>query len=373
MTASSRGRRAAASVLRSTTSQHQVCTSCTHNLLSLRSYAVAATSLKTSSPTPDSVLHHLRTPPPVTSPPYKTKAGILLTRPPLLTPPLTSFEKAFFFYQKRLNERLALPFTRYFYFKKDTPADTDYKIKARERNGVAARELGGYRAYGEEAWNDELLVSGLDTAGGVKESGGENGLGKMGLAEPQHLISTLLKESRVRAIEGKDGAAVEVQEGDVVHVDRELERPLKRFTDADRKGEFTRLDRRLERTLYLLVKREGGGWGFPAGEVEGREGLHQAAERVLVQTAGVNMNTWIVGRVPVGHHIINPYLNRESGELEQQGVRTFFMKGRIMAGQANLKGNLFGLSEFKWLTKQEVKKHVADKYWSYVKNMMADR
>jgi len=99
----------------------------------------------------------------------------------------------------------------------------------------------------------------------------------------------------------------------------------------------------------------------------------QAAERVLVQTAGVNMNTWIVGRVPVGHHIINPYTNRESGELEQQGVRTFFMKGRIMAGQANLKGNLYGLSEFKWLTKQEVKKHVADKYWSYVKNMMADR
>jgi large subunit ribosomal protein L46 len=99
----------------------------------------------------------------------------------------------------------------------------------------------------------------------------------------------------------------------------------------------------------------------------------QAAERVLVQTAGVNMNTWIVGHVPVGHHIINPRFHPESKELEKQGNRTFFMKGRIMAGQANLAGNMFGLTDFKWLTKQEVQKHVANKYWSYVKNMLADR
>jgi large subunit ribosomal protein L46 len=89
---------------------------------------------------------------------YITKSGILLSRPPLLTKPPTAFEKSFFFYQKRLNERLVMPFSRYFYFKKDTPADTDWKIKARERGGASQRELGGYQAYGEEAWNDELLV-----------------------------------------------------------------------------------------------------------------------------------------------------------------------------------------------------------------------
>jgi large subunit ribosomal protein L46 len=85
------------------------------------------------------------------------------------------------------------------------------------------------------------------------------------------------------------------------------------------------------------------------------------------------MNTWIVGHVPVGHHTINPRFNPKSKELEKQGTRTFFMKGRIMAGQANLEGNMYGLTDFKWLTKQEVQKHVADRYWSYVKNMMADR
>jgi large subunit ribosomal protein L46 len=85
------------------------------------------------------------------------------------------------------------------------------------------------------------------------------------------------------------------------------------------------------------------------------------------------MNTWIVGHVPIGHHIAKPVYSKTTHELEQSGAKTFFMKGRIMAGQADLKGNLFGLEDFKWLTKQEVEKHVANKYWSYVKNMLADR
>jgi large subunit ribosomal protein L46 len=98
----------------------------------------------------------------------------------------------------------------------------------------------------------------------------------------------------------------------------------------------------------------------------------KAAERVLVQTAGLNMNTWIVGHVPAGHHIIDPFLNKTTSE-RMIGEKTFFMKARIMAGQANLKDNLFGLTDFKWLTKQEMQKHVSPKYFSSIKNMLADR
>lgn len=44
-----------------------------------------------------------------------------------------------------------------------------------------------------------------------------------------------------------------------------------------------------------------------------------------------------------------------------------------MAGQANLEGNQFGLEDFRWLTKEEIKKHVGEKYYSDVKNMLSDR
>jgi large subunit ribosomal protein L46 len=84
------------------------------------------------------------------------------------------------------------------------------------------------------------------------------------------------------------------------------------------------------------------------------------------------MNTWIVGHVPAGHIIRQPQLAGDSSP-EKPGEKTFFMRGRIMAGQADLKGNQFGLSDFNWLTKQEVEKVLDRKYFEAVKNMMSDR
>lgn len=78
------------------------------------------------------------------------------------------------------------------------------------------------------------------------------------------------------------------------------------------------------------------------------------------------MNTWIVGHVPVGHTVIEH-------RLEQQGEKTFFLRGRIMAGQVQLQGNVMGLNDFKWLTKQEVEKAVTSRYFSQVRNMMSER
>ncbi|CZT03486.1 related to mitochondrial ribosomal protein L17 [Rhynchosporium agropyri] len=411
MTASSRGSRAAASFLRTSRRSHpHICSDCISHIRArflpistslptprTRSYAVAATSLKTLTPEPDSELQHLSSQKPIssTSTQYVTKAGILLSRAPLLTAPQTSFEKAFYFYQKRLNERLAMPWARYFYFKKGTPSDADRKLKEKERNGSAARELGGYRAYGDEAWHDELLSTEADA--GVSEETAKLGLGKMGIAEPKYLIESLVKDAKVRAVEGKDGQAVEVEikEGEDTEgkegVDDEfrVEKPLSRFTESDRKNDLRKLDRKLARTLYLLVKNKSGVWGFPRGDLEGRENLHQAAERILVQSAGLNMNTWIIGHVPVGYHVSPPRLIAKHDtstssssssptpepelELQRPGAKTFFMKGRIMAGQADLAENHFGLTDYKWLTKEEVQKHVTTSYWAHVKNMMADK
>lgn len=150
-----------------------------------------------------------------------------------------------------------MPFSRYFYFKKDTPADADWKLKAKERGGAPARELGGYDAYGDEGWNDELLVGDRS-------------------AETNVMVEKLVKDSEVRAVEGRDGKAIQVEEGqEGVHEGAKVERPMGRWTKADEAGDMKRLDRRLGETLYLVVKRAGGGWGFPAGMLEGKENLHQ--------------------------------------------------------------------------------------------------
>lgn len=88
------------------------------------------------------------------------------------------------------------------------------------------------------------------------------------------------------------------------------------------------------------------------------------------------MNTWIVGNSPVGFSQFN--FQKQKATANKEGVtvlgeKTFFMKARIMAGQANLKKNSLGLNDFKWLSKDEIEKTVLDRYWAGVKNMLPER
>ncbi|PYH45618.1 CAF1 family ribonuclease [Aspergillus saccharolyticus JOP 1030-1] len=318
----------------SSASESRVCRSCQETIVR-RNYASAATTQGTPETTtapPSSAF-------PVTKPTHTIKAGVLLSRPPQITRDLTDFEKAYFFYQRRLNERLTLPFTKYFYFKRGTPADEDWKRKIRERQ-TAARDIGKYNAYSKEAWNDELLV-------GAPES------------DPAHQVEMLIQDAE---------ATVNATSQDTSKKE-EIPRPHPRWTEADEKGDQKSLNRALQRTLYLLVQSKEGYWKLPSSAVETEETLKQAAERTLAQAAGVNMNTWFVGYHPVGHYVYN--FRKPASEL--LGEKTFFMKARIMTGQADLTGNADNLTDFKWLAKEEISKYVRPGYYSSIKNMLAER
>ncbi|KAI8958960.1 39S mitochondrial ribosomal protein L46-domain-containing protein [Daldinia sp. FL1419] len=342
MAASSRGGNAAAALLRR---QSSICASCRN--AQFRSYSASADAATAAE------AHHLKPTESQPHPPftasrkaeYRIKAGIILTRAPLLTRPLTPFENAFYFYQKRLNERLVLPFRHTLFFKKDTAADLDWRIKFEERGRIAAKELGRYYAQGRNAWNDELLVG-----------------------------STLSNEERIRQILLKDAENRVTEDGEKADPDEVLpvEQPMDRITEADKTNDVRRLDRKLDRTLYLLVQGTDGKWQFPSEDVPTDEHLHETAARALEYAAGVNMNTWIVGRVPVAHLVKQPEFDADSS-LKQRGEKVFFLKGRIMAGQADLKGNKLGLQDFNWLTKEELKEKLPDEYFHSVRNMMADR
>ncbi|KAF2875314.1 39S mitochondrial ribosomal protein L46-domain-containing protein [Massariosphaeria phaeospora] len=326
-----------------------VCRACRHSL-SRNSYATAAAAVQTD----DSAFQHV--PPVASTEPqasYAVKGGVLLSRPPQITRDLHPFEAAYFLYQRRLNERLALPFTRYFYIKKRSPADLEWKRKLRQRL-TPARDIGRYKGYGDEAWNDEVLV-------GANES------------DFQWQVQRLVKDAEQNGLEDKSEEGGPVRAGK--KVEREpVERPLSRVTEADTKGDLKSLNRLLQRTLYLLVKDKEGHWVFPQDRLD-QENLHTAAERILKQSGGINMNTWVVGNVPVGQHQHDfaPESLKASPNPHQLGYKTFFMKARIMAGQPILTENKLGLTDFKWLAKEEVQKAVRKDYWQSVKNMLTER
>lgn len=219
-----------------------VCRSCQQSL-SRRNFASAAAATSETTNTSSSIPSTSS----VADPVYTINAGVVLSRPPQITRDLEPFEKAFHFYQKRLNERLALPFTKYFYFKRGTPADVDWKNKIKERR-TPARDIGNYNAYASDAWNDELLL-------GSKES------------EPENLVEALVQDAESTAnATSQDTSKKE-----------EIPRPFSRVTEADKKGDHKSLNRLLSRTLYLLVQSKEGYWKFPSLPIEEEETLREVS------------------------------------------------------------------------------------------------
>lgn len=180
---------------------------------------------------------------------------MVVSRPPVLTRDKTDFENAFYFYQRRLNERLALPFTPWFYYKKKTIAEAEYKKKH-----ALAQKYNPYR----EGWKDELMVGDYRWK--------EHDLGYKRLVE-----TTVTGED---ATEAKGGTSLE---GEVAEeVKRSLEKPLPRETEADRKNDKRSLNRKLSRTLYLLVNKRGESnstykWKFPQSDVIKPENLREVS------------------------------------------------------------------------------------------------
>lgn len=87
------------------------------------------------------------------------------------------------------------------------------------------------------------------------------------------------------------------------------------------------------------------------------------------------MNTWVVGNAPIGHYQYNfpKLLKHDDKKVEELGEKVFFMKARLMAGQAKVSDGVLGYTDFKWLSKSEVASTVAPQYWSFVRNMLVDR
>lgn len=234
-----------------------MCRSC-QETLGRRHYAVAAAEsqkgassqppLSSGSPEPTPAATN-----PDLKPTFTIKAGVVVSRPPVITRDLTAFEKAFFLYQRRLNERLALPFTKYFYFKKGTPADEDWKRKIRERQ-TPARDIGKYNAYSKEAWNDELLVGAVES-------------------EPEHQMEMLLRDAETTTSNAAEDSTKE-----------EIQRPAPRVTEADKTGDERSLNRLLQRTLYLVVQSNEGYWTFPSSPV----GLQENLRTVSLASSCVN-------------------------------------------------------------------------------------
>ncbi|SGY20589.1 BQ5605_C016g08101 [Microbotryum silenes-dioicae] len=237
-------------------------------------------------------------------------AAALISRPPLLLPSLTAFERTYYAYQRRIARALAKPVS----------VSTSWFFKP---NSTTEKSFSAY-----------------DQATTAVDTGLENPMRDFELAGEQ-----------------VEGAAELVQ----------------RQTEADEKGDLKSLERKGDRTLYMLLKKDRNthAWQFPQGGVEGDESLLEAAQRELIEETGPNMDVWPIGKVPAGAYSYPFPKEHLEKKPEHTEARVFFLPMRIVRGQA-VPNKKEGLVDFAWLTKEEIREKVSQGYWEAVEPMLSD-
>ncbi|KAK4053914.1 glycosylphosphatidylinositol anchor biosynthesis [Microbotryomycetes sp. JL221] len=239
-------------------------------------------------------------------------AAALLSRAPLVLPPQTDFERAYYNYQRKIHRALAKP----------AQVSTSWFFKS---GSASEKSFAQFNAKVD------------------KETGAEK-----------------VESAYEMAADEVDGA----------------DRPRVGSVDiAKYDGQLQNLERKMDRTLYLLLKkdRKEHAWQFPQGGVEAGESLLEAAQRELVEETGPNMDVWSISRAPAGaFSYAFPKDFVDKTEAKHQGAHVFFLPMRVIRGQAKPNAKE-GLVDFAWLTKEEIKAKVSADYWEAVSPMLSDR
>ncbi|KAI0273845.1 50S ribosomal subunit L30 [Gloeopeniophorella convolvens] len=242
--------------------------------------------------------------------------AVILNRSPILTRTPTSFESTYYTYQARIQRALHNPFPYDFYFKPGSLLESKFNLEERKRDR---------KAFGPGFGADHPLAPGA----GVKAQD----LRKFGRDED--------------------------------------EKPVPRLHPSDVSGDVKSLDRKGQRNLYLLIQQNVGAetlWKFPEAPVADNELLHESAARDLKELCGEAMDTWVVSRNPIGLYEIHPPTPPTDPSAPPKTC-VFFFKAHIMAGQVKPSNSV---TDFAWLTKNEIESRVHPQYWDGVKDMLSE-
>lgn len=248
------------------------------------------------------------------------KTAMILSRIPLVTPKLEKFEELYYKYQSELERRLMWTFPAYFYFKKGTLAEHKF-IKA--QRGPISKQPG--------VWFPR------------------------GVPDLKHLRE---RSSKQNIVLPKNESS---DEGDTRQPLDDASRPLVKNsieTEADSKNNTKSLERKLQRTLYLVVRSNNGTWTLPSFDAMPGKFLHEAAELGLRTIGGDQIHTWTVSPTP-------------AAVLKSGNVFEFLIKSHILAGKFEPVDKT-KCTEYAWLHKDEIKELLSENYYGSIAHLLSD-
>ncbi|KAI9141827.1 hypothetical protein BKA69DRAFT_1038150 [Paraphysoderma sedebokerense] len=278
--------------------------------ISLRALATHSSSQPSS--TPDSTLSQKK---------YDLKASTILTRRPLLTRPLSVFEKEYYNYVHTL-----------------------YNSSSRE--------------FVSEFWTKKgAHVSSTETSPSASESEDVTSESKSSSNESQSSEST---SSPSNSSTQKSTTS--------------SEQDYKSLTRSPHENLY----------LIVKKERQNHSWQFPQGHINiipettdnskppsKHEPLHVAAKRELLEECGKNMDVWMVGKMPIGVYTYDyqqPSKTDKKRAEKASAAKIFFHKAHILSGRPQ--PDMKEVSDYAWVTKSELKNYVDKEYFENVVELL---
>lgn len=253
----------------------------------------------------------------------RISATLLLSRNPVVTADLPEFETQYYKYQNNLWRRLMWTFPKWFYYREGTLSEQRFRElnKAPVFNNPNFEYTGGRPEIRQQRDRRFKQI--------VK-------------------VPKTYKETDLTSDEVGDSSEIDILSRKIV--------PNPRVTKADKEGDLASLERKLPRTLYLVVKEEGK-WGFPnfLEESSGKlTPLHDLAEQGLTRIGGDKINYFNVAKTPC--HLHNSTSKKE-----------YFIKSHILSGEFLPQNSSL---EHMWLTKEEVAQYLEKEYYEDIKHLL---
>jgi len=130
-------------------------------------------------------------------------------------------------------------------------------------------------------------------------------------------------------------------------------KPASRTTEADLKNDRRSMERKLQNSLFLVVKRNRSthSWQFPQGKLlDTEDNLRASAERVLDRAVG-KTKRFFISNAPIGHYCY-AYPSEMQQQRKQYGAKIFFYRAQLIAGTVKLETRLY--TDLAWISRSEV-------------------
>lgn len=239
----------------------------------------------------------------------------IVSRNPVVTADLPQFESQFYRYQNELWKRLMWTFPKWFYYRVGTLSEQKF------------RELNPNPVYNNP--NIEFPRGRPD----IRQQ----------------------RDRRFKQELSLPKTYSEAKEEDEVAANDNLSRkivPNSRVTEADKKNDVTSLERKLARTLYLVVQQDGS-WTFPTFDAAEDQALHTSAETGIYKLGGEKINYFNVSNTPC--HVSS-----------SDTSKTFYIKSHILSGKFEPQNG----EKYMWLSKDELSQHLSN--YDEIQHLLSD-